>query len=97
MTRGKIQMRKFVKYRNRKLHENGSKKSYFSMQELGDVVAAGAEVSIVDDATGEDLTTMTLARILYDRCREGYPVRTEAIQKILIESRSRPKAGKVAA
>lgn len=90
-------MRKFVKYRNRKLHEEGSKEAYLSMQELGDVVASGGEVVVVDDGTGEDLTAMTLARILYDRCREGHPVDPKAIQKILVDSRSRPRTGKAAA
>lgn len=88
--------RKFIKYRNRKLHEEGSEESYVSMAELGDVVASGADVVVVDDATGDDLTLMTLARILYDKCRGGYPASRAtairaAIQKILVDDR-RPRA-----
>lgn len=80
-------MRKFVKYRNRKMHEEGSLDSYVSMSELGVIVAAGHQVSVVDDSTGEDLTAATLARILYDRCRDGYAVRPELIQKLLVDSK----------
>ena len=79
--------RKFVKYRNRKLHEEGSEESYVSMADLGDVVASGAEVLVVDDRTGEDLTAMTLARILYDRCREGCAVKVAALREILVDAR----------
>ena len=80
-------MRKFVKYRNRKMHEEGSLASYVSMSELGAIVAGGHQVSVVDDSTGEDLTAATLARILYDRCRDGYAVRPELIQKLLVDSK----------
>lgn len=88
-------MRKFVKYGNRKLHEEGSLASYVSMSELGYIVAAGQEISVVDDLTGCDLTAATLARILYDRCRDGYAVRPDAIQKLLVESK-KLKASKAA-
>jgi polyhydroxyalkanoate synthesis regulator protein len=87
--------RKFVKYRNRKLHEEGSEESYVSMAGLGDIVASGADVVVEDDRTGEDLTVMTLARILYDRCREGYTVKAAALKEILVDAR-KPKASKAA-
>jgi polyhydroxyalkanoate synthesis regulator protein len=79
--------RKFVKYRNRKLHEEGSMEPYISMEKLGEIAASGGEVLVLDDATGKDLTAATLARILYDRVRSGSAVKVEAIQKLLVESR----------
>ena len=79
--------RRFVKYRNRKLHEEGSPEPYTSMSDLVEVVAAGDDVVVVDDATGEDLTLVTLARILYDICREdGKAVKVQAIRKLITES-----------
>lgn len=83
--------RKFVKYKNRKLHEEGSDVPYVSMQELDDIVASGADVSVIDDSTGKDVTTMTFARILYERCRDGGQVPAKAIQKILVGAGPRPK------
>ena len=80
-------MRKFVKYGNRKLHEEGSLASYVSMSELGYIVAAGQEISVVDDLTGCDLTAATLARILYDRCRDGYAVRPVYLVSQILEIR----------
>ena len=87
--------RKFVKYRNRKIHEDGSAEAYVSMADLGDIVATGAEVEVVDDSTGDDLTVLTLARILYERCREGYAVRPRDIQKIIVDG-TKPRTSKAA-
>ena len=87
--------RKFVKYLNRKIHEEGSRKTYVSMVELGHIVAQGHDVLIVDDATGEDVTLLTLARILYERCRDGYAVMPEAIAQ-LITAGKRPRTSKAA-
>jgi polyhydroxyalkanoate synthesis regulator protein len=70
--------RTFVKYRNRKLHESGSASPYTTMEELLSIVAAGEDVEIIDDQTGEDLTAFTLSRLVYDRCRQdkdAYPVK----------------------
>ena len=70
--------RTFVKYRNRKLHETGSTSPYTTMEELLTIVAAGEDVEVIDDQTGEDLTAFTLSRLVYDRCRldkDAYSVR----------------------
>lgn len=79
-----IGKRKFVKYRNRKIHELGSDQSYVSMEEIAVVVEKGEDVEVVEDATGKDLTLVTLARILYDRCREpGSKIPVNDIRTIL--------------
>ena len=56
------------KYENRKVYD-GEKVAYVPMLELGDRVAAGEEVKVVCDRTGEDVTLEVLARALYDRLR----------------------------
>lgn len=61
--------RRFVKYRNRKIHEVGSQEAYVSMEYVADLVKRGVEVEVIDDVTSEDLTAETLARIVYDACR----------------------------
>lgn len=79
--------RKYIKYMNRKLHEVGSEDAYVSMEDLSKVVMAGDEIEVIDDATGEDLTLATLARILYDRCRMDVETcEPKAIQKILVDA-----------
>lgn len=61
--------KKFVKYRNRKIHEVGSTDSYVSMEYVAELVRKGVAVEVIDDVTGADLTAETLARIVYDACR----------------------------
>jgi len=90
-----VASKKFVKYQNRKIHEEGSKKTYLSMVELGDIVAQGHDVAVVDDATGEDVTLLTLTRILYERCREGYLVTPDAVAALIATGR-RPRTSKAA-
>lgn len=65
----KMSKRKFVKYRNRKLHEIGKASSYITMEGLLEVVAGGEEIEVVDDDTGADLTAFTMARLVYERSR----------------------------
>ncbi len=82
--------RSFVKYANRKMHEQGSEESYVSMAELGDIIASGAEVEVIDDATGEDLTLVVMARILYDLCRRDVETcEPKVLQRIIVASRSK--------
>lgn len=77
--------RSFVKYANRKMHEQGSKESYITMAELADIIGTGVEVEILDDATGEDLTLAVMARILYDLCRRDVETCSpKTLQRIIV-------------
>ena len=80
--------RRYIKYQNRKLHEDGSTKSYISgMEEIAESVARGDEVSVVDDLTGEDVTISVLARIVYDLSRaspEAFTV--EVLSRLIIDA-----------
>ena len=79
--------RKFVKYRNRKIHEAGEENPYVTMEELLIIVAKGDPVEVVDDRTGEDITSFVLARLVYDRCRmdkAAYSV--EDLQRVIMSN-----------
>ena len=84
--------RRYVKYQNRKLHEEGSAEPYISgMEELAEAVARGDEVEVVDDVSGEDVTLSVLARIIYDLCRVSAKTSTvAALSEIIIDAK---KAG----
>lgn len=80
-----MSVRTFVKYANRKMHENGSETPYVPMAELAKIIAKGDEVEILDDSTGEDLTLATMARILYDLCRiDVETCEPRVIQRIIV-------------
>lgn len=62
-------MHQIKKYANRKLYDT-TEKRYISLAEIGELVRGGDEVCIVDNATGEDLTSVILAQLLARDRRE---------------------------
>jgi polyhydroxyalkanoate synthesis repressor PhaR len=59
------------KYANRKLYDVTTAR-YISMCDVASFVAAGEDVTIVDDRTERDITILTLARALYERIKGHY-------------------------
>ncbi len=62
--------RSIRRYENRKLYDPEAGR-YVTLEDLGQVVAGGEEVEVVDQKTGEDLTSFTLAQVLLERVRTG--------------------------
>jgi polyhydroxyalkanoate synthesis repressor PhaR len=58
------------RYENRKLYDAEAGR-YVTLDDVGRTVAGGAEVEVVDQKTGEDLTSFTLAQVLLERVRTG--------------------------
>lgn len=80
------------RYENRKLYDPEAAR-YVTLQDVGRVVAGGAEVRVLDQATGEDLTTVVLAQVVL----EGLKQRTARIPRQvlarLVRLGSLPAAG----
>ncbi len=53
------------RYTNRKLYDTVESR-YVTLDEIAQMVKAGAEVRIVDNRTKEDLTSVTLAQIIFE-------------------------------
>lgn len=53
------------RYTNRKLYDTAESR-YITLDEIADMVKQGVEVSIVDNKTKEDLTSVTLAQIVFE-------------------------------
>jgi polyhydroxyalkanoate synthesis repressor PhaR len=62
--------RSIRRYENRKLYDAEAGR-YVTLEDLGRVVADGGEVEVVDQKSGEDLTSFTLAQVLLERVRTG--------------------------
>jgi polyhydroxyalkanoate synthesis repressor PhaR len=62
--------RSIRRYENRKLYDPEAGR-YVTLEDLGQTVAGGGEVEVVDQKTGEDLTSFTLAQVLLERVRTG--------------------------
>jgi polyhydroxyalkanoate synthesis repressor PhaR len=56
------------RYSNRKLYDTQESR-YVTLEEIEEMVRAGKEVSVVDAATGEDLTSVTLTQIILENER----------------------------
>ena len=60
------------RYDNRKLYDLEGKR-YVRLSDLAEMIQGGAEVTVVDNATGADLTAETLAKVLSEG-KEGRPL-----------------------
>ncbi len=65
------------RYTNRKLY-NTETKQYITLDELADLIRTGEDIHVVDNASGEDLTVLTLTQILLEQARKqaGFLPRT---------------------
>jgi len=54
------------RYPNRKLYNTESKK-YITLDGIADLIREGKEVQVIDNATGEDLTALTLTQIILEQ------------------------------
>lgn len=64
------------RYANRKLYDTG-RSCYVTLEEIGVLVKAGQAVRIVDNRTGEDLSSVTLAQVVVEeekKQRRGLPL-----------------------
>lgn len=53
------------RYSNRKLYDTQESR-YVTLEEIEDMIRSGKEISVVDAASGEDLTSVTLAQIILE-------------------------------
>jgi polyhydroxyalkanoate synthesis repressor PhaR len=66
------------RYSNRKLYDP-QQSHYVTLEALAKMIGDGKEVSVVDAATGDDLTSITLIQILLERERSHRPTLTPAL------------------
>lgn len=62
--------RSIRRYGNRKLYDSAARR-YVTLDGVARLVADGQEVVVVDQKTGEDLTSLTLAQVLLEGVKQG--------------------------
>lgn len=62
--------RTIKRYENRKLYDT-TDKQYVSLEDIARMVRQGDEVSVIDNATGEDITTQTLTKVILEEGSRG--------------------------
>ena len=63
------QKRIVKRYSNRKLYDTRESR-YVTLLQIAEMVRAGEEVQIIDNATKDDLTEVTLAQIIYEEQKQ---------------------------
>jgi polyhydroxyalkanoate synthesis repressor PhaR len=58
------------RYPNRKLYDTDAKK-YITLEGIAALIRKGEEVQVVDHASGEDLTALTLSQIIFEQEKKG--------------------------
>jgi polyhydroxyalkanoate synthesis repressor PhaR len=53
------------RYSNRKLYDTDAKQ-YITLDRIAELIRKGEEVHVIDNATGDDLTTITLTQIIFE-------------------------------
>ena len=72
------------RYSNRKLYDTQESR-YVTLDEIEEMIRAGREVSVVDAASGEDLTAVTLTQIILENERSHRPTLPSAFLHQLIK------------
>jgi polyhydroxyalkanoate synthesis repressor PhaR len=71
------------KYPNRKLYDTRARR-YITLERIGELVRAGEDIEVVDQASGEDLTAVTLSQILLDVERKKPGAVSEKVLRQLV-------------
>ena len=58
-------MRIIKRYPNRKLYDT-EEKQYITLNGIADLIRAGVELQVIDHASGQDLTAVTLTQIIFE-------------------------------
>src|SRR5689334_20533340 len=79
------------KYENRRLYDTANSR-YVNLDDIAEMVREGAEIQVIDVASGEDLTRVVLTQIIVENAKEpdsGFPV--DLLRQMIMAS---GKAGK---
>ena len=70
------------RYTNRKLYDTVESR-YVTLDEIAEMVKAGVEVKIVDNRTKEDLTSVTLAQIVFEEEKKKSQMPLDVLREII--------------
>jgi polyhydroxyalkanoate synthesis repressor PhaR len=78
-------MRVIKRYPNRKLYDTEAKR-YVTLEGIARLIRQGEEVQVVDHATGEDLTPLTLTQIIFEQEKKRSGFLPQAVLTGLIQA-----------
>ena len=73
------------RYENRKLYDTEASQ-YVSLSDLADLVRDGATVQVIDNTSGDDITSFTLTQVILDESKRGrHPIPSDVLHDLLRE------------
>ena len=75
------------RYANRKLYDTVNS-SYVTLDDIAEMVKQGEDLRIIDNRTGEDLTSLTLAQIILEEEKKRKPILPKSVLHDIIRSSS---------
>ena len=70
------------RYTNRKLYDTVESR-YVTLDEIAQMIKAGAEVQIIDNRTKEDLTSITLAQIIFEEEKKTSKMSLDTLRDLI--------------
>jgi len=73
------------RYSNRKLYDTDAKQ-YITLEGIAELIQQGEEVQVIDNATGEDLTAVTLTQVIFEQEKKQSGFIPRALLSSLIQA-----------
>lgn len=70
------------RYANRKLYDT-ERSCYVTLEEIASMIKAGDEVKVIDNKTGEDLSAVTLAQIIFEEEKKKNKMPLSVLRNII--------------
>lgn len=75
------------RYQNRKLYDT-SDSCYVTLEDIGEMIRLGDDVQVIDNTTKEDLTSVTLAQIIFEEQKKKTNVQPLGTLREIIQGSS---------
>jgi len=77
--------RKTIKrYRNRKLYDT-SDSCYITLEDIGEMIRMGEDIRVIDNTSKEDITSVTLAQIIFEEQKKKTNVQSTGTLRQIIQ------------
>jgi polyhydroxyalkanoate synthesis repressor PhaR len=75
--------RTIKRYENRKLYDTEDRQ-YVSLDDIAALVRRGIDVQVVDNTTGDDITTQTLTQVIFEEGKKGRnPLSKDVLHEVI--------------
>ncbi len=76
-------LRTIKRYENRKLYDVENR-TYISLEQIAVMIRAGAEVQVIENTSGNDITSQTLMQVIVEEGKKGRnPLSSEAMHEVI--------------